>query len=46
MSRVVRFSGFPNWNGVYCLVLGTPPPPFGCKIQKTKNLDFDYVLDL
>jgi hypothetical protein len=29
-----------------CLVLGIPPPPFVCKIQKTRNLFCDYVLDL
>ena len=30
-------SAIPHWDGVYCLALGTPPPPFGCK--------HDYLLD-
>ena len=25
---------------------GYPPPPFVCKIQKTSDLYFDYMLDL
>jgi hypothetical protein len=36
----------PFWDGVYCLVPGTPPPPFVCKILKTQDLFCDYVLDL
>src|SRR5579872_2439196 len=26
--KTLRFAAFPFWDGVYCLVLGTPPPPF------------------
>jgi hypothetical protein len=44
----IRFRGFaifPDWE-VYWLVLGTPPPPFGCKILKTNDLFCDSLLDL
>ncbi len=44
-ETVARESLFPKWDGVYCLV-GTPPPPFGCKILKTNDLFCDYPLDL
>jgi hypothetical protein len=37
---------FPILGEVYCLVPGTPPPPVVCKIYKTNDLFYDYVLDL
>jgi hypothetical protein len=32
--------------GILPVSTGTPPPPIVCKISKTKDLHFDYVLDL
>jgi hypothetical protein len=31
-----RTGGFPFWDGVYCLVLGTPPSP--CCVQNIENM--------
>ena len=42
----IRSLRFPDWDGVYFWVLGTPLPLFECKIFKTNDLNYDYVLDL
>jgi len=37
---------FPHWNVSLLFSTGYPPPPIICKIQKTRDLKYDYVLDL
>ncbi len=36
-SGKLSTGGIPTWDGVYCLVPGTPLPPFARKIFKTKD---------
>jgi hypothetical protein len=41
-----RVAGFPALGQGLLFSTGYPPPPVHRKIQKTRGLDFDYVLDL
>ena len=38
--------GFPTLGRSLLFGTGSPPAPFYCKIQKTNDLFYDYVLDL
>jgi hypothetical protein len=37
---------FPTLGRSLLFSIGYPPPPFRCKILKTRELFYDYVLDL
>ena len=46
VEQARKLNPFPFWDGVYCLVPGTPLPLLFCKILKRQDLFYDYLLDL